>query len=167
MKKLSLAFLILLVVSGCVDKQQEVAKNNVTLIENYIKSVEDLDFNAMGDLLDDGYLGIGPSVNDSINKSDAIESWKYNVENLYESIKYNKSRTFAVYVPDGQGKGNWVANWAETQVVYKEGKGDVIVLTNTIYKIENDKIVESYTFYNEADVLEQLGYVFINVDNLY
>jgi hypothetical protein len=167
MKKLSLAFLTLLVVSSCVNKEQKVAKENVTLIENYIKSVENLDFNAMGDLLDDSYLGIGPSVNDSINKPEAIESWKYNVENLYESIKYTKSRTFAVYVPDGQGKGNWVANWAETHVVYKEGQGDVTVLTNTIYKIENSKIVESYTFYNEADVLEQLGYVFINVNNLY
>ena len=34
---------------------------------------------------------------------------------------------------------------------------------NTDYGfVANGKIVKSYTFYNEADALEQLGYIFIN-----
>ena len=33
--------------------------------------------------------------------------------------------------------------------------------------IENGKIVKSFTFYNEADALEQLGYVFLDLDDLY
>ena len=55
-----------------------------------------------------------------------------------------------------------MSNWAELQIKYKDGE-NVIVLVNSIYLIENDKIVKSFTFYNEADVLEQLGYVFINL----
>jgi hypothetical protein len=39
-------------------------------------------------------------------------------------------------------------------------------MANTIYQIKDNKIVKSYTFYNEADVLEQLGYVFINPNDL-
>jgi hypothetical protein len=50
--------------------------------------------------------------------------------------------------------------------VYKKDQKEVTVWTNTVYKIENNKITKSFTFYNEADVLEQLGYVFINPDNL-
>ena len=31
---------------------------------------------------------------------------------------------------------------------------------------KNGKIIKSLTFYNEADALEQLGYVFINPEDL-
>ena len=42
----------------------------------------------MDSLLADNYMGYGPSVGDSTNKEEALSSWKYNTENLYESIKY-------------------------------------------------------------------------------
>jgi hypothetical protein len=41
-----------------------------------------------------------------------------------------------------------------------EGKPHNIAVE--INSIENGKIVKSYTFYNEADALKQLGYIFID-----
>lgn len=147
-------------------KQNNKQEKNVRLIENYVQAVENLDHDAMEDLLADNYVGYGPSYGDSINKMDAIANWKKNVENLYEKIKYNKSRNFAVTVPDGENIGEWVSNWAELNIKYKEDFGEVNLWANSIYKIENGKIVKSFTFYNEADALEQLGYVFVYFDDL-
>jgi hypothetical protein len=142
------------------------SQKNIAIIEKYVQAVESEDYETMSSLLADNYLGLGPSHTDTIAKEAALESWKINIENLYETIKYNRSRTMAVKVPDGENKGEWVSNWAELDILYKGDKGQVTIWANTIYEIENGKIVKSYTFYNEADALRQLGYVFINPKNL-
>jgi hypothetical protein len=115
----------------------------------------------MEEILDDDYFGFGPSFGDSINKVQAVENWKHNIKTLYRSIKYNKSRNVAVTIHDGDNAGEWVSNWGELHIVYKN-KQEVTLWANTIYQIKNGKIFKSYTFYNEADALHQLGYVFIN-----
>ena len=146
--------------------QNNQSDENVALIEKYVKAVQNLEYDMMENVLDDNYMGYGPSFNDSINKESAIANWKASVNNLYESITYNQSRTLAQHVPEGDNAGHWVSNWAELEIVYKKNHEKVQLLTNTMYKIENGKILKSFTFYNEADVLEQLGYVFINPNDL-
>jgi hypothetical protein len=130
-----------------------------------VEAVEDLDYAVMENLLADNYEGYGPSVGDSIGKEAAMESWKKNVSELYEKIEYVRSQFAGVTISEGPNQGDWVANWAELKIDYKDGES-VTIWANTNYKIENGKIVRSITFYNEADVLEQLGFVFINPDNL-
>lgn len=163
-KSLFILAILLITISCSVDNKH--AAENVALIDKYVKAVENLDYDIMESVLDDNYMGFGPSINDSINKTLAVSNWKANVDNLYESITYSKSRNLAQFVPDGENAGEWVSNWAELSIVYKEDQKKVHLWTNTIYKIENGKIVKSYAFYNEADVLEQLGYVFINPEDL-
>lgn len=80
-------------------------------------------------------------------------------------ITTNKKNTY-LPITDGPNKGDWVANWAELKIDYKHGKGSVTIWANSNYRVENGKIVESLTFYNEADVLRQLGYEFINRNDL-
>ncbi len=158
------AFLILLVpiVFACNSNHEE----NISLVEKYVKSVEALDYTTMEGLLADDYLGLGPSSDDSIGKVVAMENWKSHVESLYQKIEYTRSQFAGITIYDGENKGDWVSNWAELNIEYKDGKGSVKIWANSIYQIENGKIAKSYTFYNEADVLRQLGYVFINPNNL-
>ncbi len=163
MKKLAYALLLLPIIVSCNSNNSE---KNIALIEKYVQSVEQLDYNTMASLLDDNYFGYGPSYGDSIGKVQAVENWKDNVENLYESIKYKRSRNVGVTITTGDNQGEWVSNWGELHIVYKNGKGEVTIWANTTYQIENGKIVKSYTFYNEADALSQLGYVFINPNDL-
>jgi len=158
-------FLGLALVISCNTLNNSSSKN-VELITKYVKAVEGNDTATMESLMDDNYWGFGPSVGDSINKTGAIANWKYNVENLYESITYNKSKNISVNISDGDNKGEWVSNWAELNIVYKKDKKSVLIWANTIYQVKNNKIIKSYTFYNEADVLEQLGFVFINPNDL-
>lgn len=155
----NLIFLAVLIISlvGCNSTSEKKNTENIDLVKSYVQAVENLDFESMSIFLDDNYLGMGPSYGDSIGKSDAVENWKWSVENLYEKIKYDRSRFAAVRIPDGDNKGDWVGNWAELTIDFKNGSSATI-WANTNYLVDNGKIVRSFTFYNEADVLRQLGY---------
>lgn len=140
---------------------KKIQEQNIALIDRYIESVENLDYRSMESILDENYLGLGPSFGDSIRKTEAVENWKYLVENLYKGIKYNRKRSVAVSIPDGENRGEWVSTWAELSISYKNIPDTVTIWANTIYQIEGNKIVKSFTFYNEADAMRQLGYLFI------
>ncbi len=112
----------------------------------------------MSDLLADNYVGYGPSFADSTNKQQALESWKDVAENLYDKIEYVRTVNIAAAVKDGPHPGNFVSDWASLKITYKDGRGPVFLNMNAIYRVENGKITLSRTFYNEADVLRQLGY---------
>ena len=136
------------------------ATNNIALIKKYVEAVETENYEVMESLLAENYKGYGPSYSDSTNRELALAAWKENIENLYESISYERSQFATVSILDGPNQGEWISNWAELKIRYKNNRGSAIVWANTNYQIENEKIVKSYTFYNEADVLKQLGYEF-------
>lgn len=167
MKKYFLfSLMVLALLTGCTTGSDQAGGKDVTLIRKYIQAVENMDYSTMADLLSDDYIGYGPSFGDSILKAEALENWKYNIENLYESIHYDRSRNVAVTIKDGPNKGEWVSNWGEVDIVYKNGKGRITLWANTIYQIADGKIIKSYTFYNEADALRQLGYIFCKPEDL-
>jgi len=161
MKKSAFILLLLPLMIGCSSIGNKSEKN-LALVEKYVNAVENLEYDIMASLLADDYKGLGPSIGDSIGKTQAVEMWKNNVENLYEKIEYLRSRNVAVTITSGDNQGEWVSNWAELHIVYKDNMGEVTIWANTIYQIEDIKIVKSYTFYNEADALRQLGYFYIH-----
>lgn len=161
MRYLFFLLIISVALSSCGVMDDKSETENIELIKNYIHSVETLDFQSMEYFLDENYLGIGPSYGDSIGKIEAIANWKFNVENLYESIKYRRSRFASVIIPDGDGEGEWVTNWSELEIKFKPNSESAIIWVNTNYMVENGKIVKSITFYNEADVLRQLDYMIV------
>ena len=155
---------LIMLLAACSKKANSA--ENLTLINQYVQAVENMDFEAMDTFLADSYIGIGPSYGDTIHKADAIANWKKNVENLYEKILYKKSRNAYVLVDSGENEGEWVSNWAELEITFRKNGDVVTIWANNLYQIREGKIVKSYTFYNEADALRQLGYVFVNPDNL-
>ena len=163
MKKVIFILFVSALAFGC-NPTDTHSEKNLMLIEKYIQAVENLDYETMAACLDENYVGIGPSYGDSIRKPEALESWKFNVENIYESIKYDRSRNIAVNITTGDNQGEWVSSWAELTITYQNDVGSVTILANSIYQIENDKIVKSFTFYNEADVMDQLGFVSLKLD---
>lgn len=161
MKQTIILFFSIALISACSNSDKKVDEH-ISIVEKYVAAVEATDYAAMENLLAEDYEGFGPSHSDSINREDALATWKANIENLYEKISYERSRFAAVTLKDGPNKGDWVANWAELVIEYKDGRGPVTIWANTNYQIEKGKIIKSYTFYNEADALRQLGYVFVN-----
>jgi hypothetical protein len=158
MKQLIVLVLISLSLFACTSSADKKEKANLAIAQKYMQAVETKNVALMDSLLADNYIGYGPSVSDSINKEGALLSWKYNIENLYESIEYTHHQELAVTVKDGRAKGDWVLNWAYLTIKYKDGRGPVHLWVNVVYVIENGKIIMSRTFYNEADALRQLNY---------
>ena len=138
LKNLLIAILILPLLVSCSVNTK--SKNDIAIVEKYVKAVESMDFDVMESLLDANYIGLGPSFSDSIGKEQAIINWKYNIENLYESIKYERAFAAPVHIKEGYNKGDWVSGWSELHITYKSGES-VVIWANTAYKIENDKIV--------------------------
>jgi len=165
MKKLFIVLLTSIILIGCNSYQKSTEKNAL-LIEDYVKAVETEDYDLMSSLLHEDYTGYGPSINDSLTKVEALAHWKVNSDKLYETIKYQESRNIGINITSGKNQGEWVSTWAQLEITYKGEKGSVVLWANTIYLIENSKILKSYTFYNEADALRQLGYVFIDPNDL-
>ena len=157
-------FILLLVAGGtlfsCTSSIDNKGKENLAIAKRYLEAVETKNVVTMDSLLADNYMGYGPSVDDSTNKAEALANWKDNADNLYESIKYTRYQNIAVTVGEGEQAeaGDWVSNWAYLTIKYKDGRGPVNLWVNATYKIEDGKIVLSRTFYNEADVMRQLGY---------
>jgi limonene-1,2-epoxide hydrolase len=158
MKQLIVLAIISFGLFACTSSVDQKEKANLAIAQIYMKAVETMDATTMDSLLADNYMGYGPSASDSTNKEEAISSWKYNAENLYESIEYTRHKELAVTVKDGEAIGDWILNWAYLTIKYKDGTGPVHIWVNVVYRIENGKIVQSRTFYNEADVLRQLRY---------
>jgi len=167
MKQTLIIFALSIGMYACTNADDARNKENIAIVEQYIAAVEAENPDAMANLLADNYKGFGPSLNDSTTKVDAVANWTSNCESLYESIDYSKFQMIAVVVGEDEAMpGEWVSSWAETVIKYKDGRGPVKVWVNAVYKIENGKIALSRTFYNEADVLEQLGYTFTNFSEL-
>jgi hypothetical protein len=152
---------------ACTSSSDNSKSASLDVVKKYMEAVETNSTVIMDSLLADNYMGFGPSVGDSTNKTEAINNWKYNTANLYESVKYSRFQNIAVTIKEGEGTepGDWVANWAYLTIKYKDGRGPVNAWANSVYKIENGKIVRSRTFYNEADVLRQLGYTIMPPEN--
>ncbi len=164
MKQVILFFLFFLAALACRRPAEEPTRA-VDIVKKYIRAVETMDYGTMDSLLAPGYVGYGPSYGDSVTRKTALENWKYNITHLYDSIRYTRSRQVAVTLTDGPDPGTWVSNWGEVHITYRDGN-QVILWINSTYKIEKDRIVKSYTFYNEADALRQLGYVFCRPEDL-
>ena len=160
MRILTAPSVLIIFLAACFScsEQQKIEKENIAVIEKYIQAVQSKDAQTMTDLLADNYVGYGPSFSDSINKEQAIANFKDVAENLYDKIEYTRTVNIAASVKDGPNPGNFVSDWASLKITYKDGRGPVRLNMNAIYRIEDGKITLSRTFYNEADVLTQLGY---------
>lgn len=160
MKQLIFLTAISISVFSCASNNDQREKENLAIVRSYKDAIEANDVAKMESLLASNYKGYGPSVEDSVNKEQAIENWKQNSENLYESFKFSRVQNIAKTVKENEEAepGDWVITWAFLTLKYKDGRGPVSLWVNVEYKIENGKIAQSRTFYDEADILRQLNY---------
>jgi hypothetical protein len=73
---------------ACSSDTEKKQANNVALVKNYVKAVENLDFDSMSDFLADNYMGLGPSFGDTIYKEQAVANWKSHVEEQRKNILF-------------------------------------------------------------------------------
>ena len=134
---------------------------NKATVDKYIQAVSSGDLTTMGDLLADGYKGYGPAQNDSTDKAKSLAGWKTNWDSLYSSIKYNRITAQNLSIAEGNGKGDWVLEWANITLNYKDGSPSATFPFHAAYQVENSKIVFSVVYYDLAGILRQRGYTFV------
>ena len=161
MKQIIVLAVVGLLLAGCTNPAEKKEQENLAVARKYMEAVEMKNLAVIDSLLAENYMGYGPSIGDSINKEGAVLNIKYLMENLYESFEYTRHKELAVTVTEGEAIGDWVLNWAYLTIRFKDGSGPVYLWVNIVYRIENGKIVHSRTFYNEADVMRQLGYTMV------
>ena len=161
MKKLIFLTAVIISLVSCSSPDAKKESENLAVARKYMKAVETKNISVIDSLLADNYMGYGPSIGDSINKEGAVLNTKFLMDNLYETFEYTRHIEVAVTVKEGNAAGDWVLNWAYLTIKYKDGRGPVNLWVNIVYRIENGKIMHSRTFYNEADVMRQLGYTMV------
>lgn len=143
--------------AACVQGGDDIGKANMKIVEQYVEAVSSKNSSDMESLLASNYVGYGPSIGDTIRRDQAIANWEDYVETLYESINYERIVMLPVHRTEGPNPGEYVSMYSIVNIEFKGGD-KVRTWANTVYKIEDGKIATTYTFYNEADVMEQLGY---------
>src|SRR5688572_18460334 len=108
---------------SCTIETDDKETKHMAIAKKYMDAVENKNIVVMDSLLSDNYKGYGPSVGDSVNKKEALDLFKRNVETLYESFQYTRHKNLAVTVPSGETKGDRVLNWAYLTIKYKDGRG--------------------------------------------
>ncbi len=73
---------------------------NLALVTKFLTAIENLDTAAMSSLMADNYKGYGPSIGDSLPKSEILENWKYNFDHYYGTIKYLRQQLLASAVTE-------------------------------------------------------------------
>jgi hypothetical protein len=156
---------------SAVDKTASLPKTsdeNLMVVNKFFTAIANQDTAAMSSVMADDYKGYGPSIGDSsAGKHEYLSNWKYNFDHFFASIKYERSQNIASTIGENNAAepGEWVSNWSYGSIKYRDGKGPIHIWVNSVFKIDQGKIVKCRVFYNEADWLRQLGYQLVHSGN--
>lgn len=150
-----------LLFTACSMNKQTNDQQNLKLVQEFEKAFSNHDFDKMGVMLSDSYVGYGPSKADSMGKEDMLLNWKYNVENLYDKLEFEGGQHIEVTVERNGIDQEWVSSWGKLIIKYQNRGTAAEIWSNTIYLIEDGKIEKTYIFYNEADALRQAGFSYV------
>jgi ketosteroid isomerase-like protein len=158
MKKVFLSSMILLVLLGCAAKGDNINTNNIPVVENYLRAIQDKNVDRLGLLLSDDFRGYGPSVNDSTDKAGAVDKWKQ-LFAAYDAIEFVQPVCASGRVDSGSYSGDYVTCWTKVKIATKNGKA-INVPMHSAFRIAGGKINLARLLFNEADSMRQLGYRF-------
>jgi hypothetical protein len=159
MKQLSILVTFILVLASCNTGGPQINTENLPVVENYIRAIQDKNIDRLGLLLADDFKGFGPSVNDSTDKAGSIAKWK-GMFDAANSIEFINPVSAAGRVDNGPYPGDYITCWSTVKITLKDNRGPLQLPFNSILRIENGKINVARTLMNEADTLRQLGYQF-------
>ena len=159
MKQLSILVASILVLASCNSAGPEINTQNLPVVENYLRAIQDRNIDRLGLLLADDFRGFGPSVNDSTDKAGSLAKWRAMFENS-NTIEFINPVSAAGRVDKGNYPGDYITCWSNIKVTLKDNRGPLHLPFNSILRIENGKINVARTIFNEADTLRQLGYQF-------
>lgn len=130
------------------------AEADIKAVSDYTNALVSNKMDMAAKHLSEKYMGYGPAVNDSINKTGHIEGWK----NAH-LVRTNQKVTFisqTFRVAQGELKGDWVSQWG-TYSFTQDGK-DITLPYQSTSLVSDGKIETNRIYFDNLAVLEALGY---------
>ena len=131
---------------------------NMALAKEYMAATLAADGDKMSSLVNDGFMGYGPSATDSTNIAGAIATWEA-TKNARSDQSMGLAAMTALTVNEGNLKGDWVHAWGVYTAVDKETQQSYRVPWHSAIFIENNKISKSWGFYDRLAPSLQFGQV--------
>ncbi|HEU5292390.1 MAG TPA: nuclear transport factor 2 family protein, partial [Cyclobacteriaceae bacterium] len=122
------------------------------------------DTSAIDGLLADNFMDYGPGINDSLDRAATIAWYKNNWRNSWKSVNFDRYTMLSVSLKDGKVPGDWVLDWGIVTVKHKDGTPDLKFQWHGVFRMENGKIAQANAFFDQSDILKQIGYKFVPPD---
>lgn len=136
---------------------EALAEANTDLVYGYLDAIASGDLDAMANVLSDEFIGFGPNFGDSATKVQVLENWTTNWDSVFIYIDYERIATSTESISEGRNMGDWVMDWANITVNYKDSTSATFMF-HGVFRVKDNRINRSASFYNVADILTQRGY---------
>lgn len=159
MMALSMVFWICACTQSPEKNMIQTFPENEAIVHQYMDALTKGDHDVVASLLADDFISYGPKLNDSLNRMQTLEKFKQDWETI-QSVSYDRYATFSTHVPEGRVAGDWVFDWGLVSFTYNNGMPSWTTWWHGVYMIKDGKIIAERGFFNEADIMQQLGFTF-------
>jgi ketosteroid isomerase-like protein len=132
------------------------AEADIEIVKNATFAYAKGDWEVLGALMDPKAVCYYFRGVDSIPMHRVLELWQQDRVNI-DSISVKKGAWLPLKIPDGSLAGNYVFQWNQQTVYYKDGKS-VFLPYHTVNKVEKGRLKSVHFFYDQMKVMAQLGY---------
>jgi ketosteroid isomerase-like protein len=148
---------------------------NKAIVAKFLEAELKGDTAGMSALLTDDYIGYGLGVKDSANKARTLKGVQDHWETYqYGGKRYARIQALAATTTTGGGRGrpagDWVMEWGDISTEYPsrpEYGNKAITATfayHAAFQIRDGKIATRTQYFNHEDIMKQLGYKLLSVD---
>ena len=165
MKKSSIVIILVvaIVLANCTSPETpyHIGEKNKAIVEKYIQAVMSGDHQTVSELLAEDFVGHGPYLSDSTNKTQEVENLIRNWKERFKTIDYQPIYSLTNTINDGRLMGDYVMSWGTVKVTYKNGLAPVTFSVHTAFKLKDGKINLIGNYWNSADIMKQQGFKFV------
>ena len=162
MRRLIIPALLVLGMASCNKPApivDTVGEQNKALVQKYIDVLVKGDTSSMDSFLAEKFMSYGPARKDSSNRQQEMDGYKKNWRESWASVQFIQAAIHAFTLPPGEkNPGDWVAVWGDVTINHKDGKPSVTFRWHGVYRVKEGKIDLGVAFYDNNDILVQLGY---------
>ena len=137
------------------------AAEDIALVRGYQDAIFSGDFDRAADYLHDSLLVSGPQYAIQKNKIEELEAWQFISENQENIELVNPVFASIEVIPEIPTRGVWVFTWGDYKADDLKYGGEVTFPYHIAYRIVSGKIDYMGVYYNELDLLGQLGFQFL------
>jgi len=155
-------FTIAMGIVSCAPKNTEQRNpENEALVKKYMNAVVTGDTSKLEEFLAENYMSYGPRFTDSIDRAGTVADFKNNWRKNWSTVDFSRYTMLSSTTTEGPVAGDWVLDWAKITIHSKNKTPSYTVNWHAVFRVKDGKIDREIDFFNEADILSQIGFTFV------